>query len=492
MEVDIIILPKEGSKQKLQLGMKHTIRNVFKKIYSDVKDESFQFDLDGEYVEIKYQLSSKNANMLFTKFECKYTPVKSAKVLDCCINKLIRGEHRKDWNIVITYDEVSQLYCCKLMPLFGIFERRTRELVYITIIKIFGVDWYEKSFSESLQNTLKSKRNKLNKTELVEGALNELTFEQLKEYLFVPFSNQNLSEVLKGELAKDRIESLSKEEITSIIDKCRSFSLWDKFFGEYKKFQNFKEKIDELQPYRNIVMHHKRITQQKYAEVRKSLKADNKLLVDAINVLEAHLYTETRLVDVVSALGNVISNILGGNVPKWVESVNSALASLGSVAIEAAMPRINIPDIMPQLTLGTELSRRFQNVYNVPQISSAIESANILYNSPAIEAANVFYNRTEIKMANKMAEQASRLCKIPGIRNSMVASDILNTPAARMANKLTAQVSSIKTTNQMPAMESITATADLLTSSEKSFSNETEEGDSKTLEDIEPVQLIEK
>lgn len=156
MEVDVIILPKEGSKYKLQLGMKQTIRNVFKKIYSDVKDESFQFDLDGEYVEIKYQLSSKNANMLFAKFECKYTPVKSAKVLDCCINKLIRGEHRKDWNIVITYDEVSQLYCCKLMPLFGTFERRTRELVYITIIKIFGVDWYEKSFSESLQNTLKS------------------------------------------------------------------------------------------------------------------------------------------------------------------------------------------------------------------------------------------------------------------------------------------------------------------------------------------------
>lgn len=488
MEVDVIILPKEGSKYKLQLGMKQTIRNVFKKIYSDVKDESFQFDLDGEYVEIKYQLSSKNANMLFAKFECKYTPVKSAKVLDCCINKLIRGEHRKDWNIVITYDEVSQLYCCKLMPLFGTFERRTRELVYITIIKIFGVDWYEKSFSESLQNTLKSKRNK---TELVEGALNELTYEQLKEYLFVPFSNQNLAEVLEGELAKNRIESLSKKEIASIIDKCRSVSLWDKFFGEYKKFQNFKEKIDELQLYRNTVMHHKRITQQKYAEVRKSLKAVNKLLVDAINVLEEHLYTETRLVDVVSALGNLISNILGGNVPKWGEMVNSALASLGSAAIEAAMPRINISDIMPQLTLGTELTRRFQNVYNVPQISSAIESANALYNSPAIEAANALYNRTEIRMANEMAEWASRLetmCKIPGIRNARVASDALNTPTARMANKLAAQVSSIKTTSQMPVMESITATADLLNSSEKSFSTATED---KISEDLEPVQLIE-
>lgn len=152
MEVDVIILPKDGSKQELQLGMKQAIKNVFKKLYLDVQDEGFRFELDGECVEINYQLSSRNTNMVFVKFECEYTPARLAKVLDCCINKLIQGEHRKDWNIVITCDEVSQLYCCKLMPLFGVFERRTRELVYITVIKIFGVEWYEKSFSESLQN----------------------------------------------------------------------------------------------------------------------------------------------------------------------------------------------------------------------------------------------------------------------------------------------------------------------------------------------------
>ena len=59
MEVDVIILSKEGSKYKLQLGMKQTIRNVFKKIYSDVKDESFQFDLDGEYVKLNISCRQK-------------------------------------------------------------------------------------------------------------------------------------------------------------------------------------------------------------------------------------------------------------------------------------------------------------------------------------------------------------------------------------------------------------------------------------------------
>lgn len=226
MEVDIIVLPKDGSKQKLQMGMKQAVKNVFKKLYNNLQDENFEFDLNEECV-------------------------------------------------------------------------------------------------------------------------------------------------LESELAKEHIQSLSKEEVTSIIDKCRSISLWDRFFGQYKKFQNFKEKIEELQPYRNTVMHHKRITQQEYEKVRKSLKAVNKLLVDAINVLEEDIYTETHLVDVVSALGNVISNILGDYVPKWVESMKSALASFGRVVIEAAMPQINIPDIMPQLTLGAELSQHFQSVYNVPQIGSS-------------------------------------------------------------------------------------------------------------------------
>lgn len=480
MEVDIIILPKDGGKQELQLGMKQAIKKVFMKLYENVQDECFQFDLDGESVSIKYQLSSKNANMVFIKFECEYTPAKSARVLDCCINKLIQGEHRKDWNIVITYDEVSQLYCCKLMPLFGTFERRTRELVYITVIKIFGVEWYEKSFSESLQNTLKGKGNK---TKLVEGALNELTYEQLKEYLFVPFSSQNLSEVLDNELAKEHMESLSKEDMVNIIDRCRSVSLWDRFFGNYKKFQNFKEKIDELQPYRNTVMHHKRITQREYENVRKSLKSVNKLLVDAISVLEENMYTETRLVDVVSALGNMLSNILGDSIPNWIEKMKPALASFGKVLIEAAMPKINIPEIMPSLSLGTELAQRFENIYNVPQIDVS-----------AIEATKALYNSSGMKMASEMAVQASRLktmCEISGINSIMAATDALNNPAARIASEMAAQANSIKAMYETPAIESITATADTLNSYGKLFSNEMEESYSRISEDLEAVRLIE-
>ena len=160
--------------------------------------------------------------MVFLKLSCNATPARAAKYLDSVTNRLIQGEHRKTWNIVISYDEVSQLYCCKLMPLFGIFERRIRELVYITIIKIFGVGWYDNSFSKSLQDAMKGKGNK---TKMVESALNELTYEQLKEYLFTPFCGRNISEVLEQELSESSVEELSKEEILDIVNQCRSESL---------------------------------------------------------------------------------------------------------------------------------------------------------------------------------------------------------------------------------------------------------------------------
>lgn len=366
MEVNLIILPKKNS--DINLGMKRQIRQLFEKLFNDVNDSSFLINID-DNVEIQYKISSKEKNMVFLKLSCDGTSVKAAKYLDFATNRLIQGEHRKTWNIVISYDEVSQLYCCKLMPLFGIFERRIRELVYITIIKIFGVDWYDNSFSQSLQDSLKGKGNK---TKMVESALNELTYEQLKEYLFTSFCRRNISEVIEQEFSETNIEKLTREEMINIVNQCRSESLWNRFFSEYKQFKNFKEKIDELQLHRNIVMHNKRMTRDEYEKVRKSLKGVNKLLVEAINVLEKDIYTETRLEDVVSALGNMLVKVLGESVPRWIEKMKPALSTLGELVIKSAVPKIDVSSIIPSLELSNAMSVQMEQIRKQSQIMGNI------------------------------------------------------------------------------------------------------------------------
>lgn len=416
MELDIIILPKSGNEVQTQLELRKKLIVVFEKIYEAVQKNILQVDINGEKVDVNYKVSTKSDNMLFVKFWCKYTPIKEAKILDNTVNKLIRGEHRKDWNIVITYDEVSQLYCCKLMPLFGIFERRTRELVYTTIIKILGIQWFEKSFSENLQNTLKSKGN--NKTQLIEGALNELTYEQLKEYLFVPYSNYNFEAMLEKEFAKENIENLSKKEIIDIIEKCRKVSLWERFFSKYNQFKDFHNKIEQLQPYRNIVMHNKRMTKDEYEKVRKSLKEINGLLLEAIDMIEDEMYTNTKLIDVVSAFGNMCAKILGSSIVDWAEKMKPALASLGRIVIESAMPKINIPAVMPDLNLGVDLAKRFEQVYKMPaldvlniqNIQGALASINNKREN--IDTFKSIYDNAALNWSSQIAEQANKLSSV--------------------------------------------------------------------------------
>ena len=407
MEVNMIILPKNNS--DINLGMKKQIKQLFENLFNNVNDSSFEINLDNN-VKIEYKISSKEKNMVFLKLSCNATPARAAKYLDSVTNRLIQGEHRKTWNIVISYDEVSQLYCCKLMPLFGIFERRIRELVYITIIKIFGVEWYDNSFSKSLQDAMKGKGNK---TKMVESALNELTYEQLKEYLFTPFCGRNISEVLEQELSESSVEELSKEEILDIVNQCRSESLWNRFFSEYKQFRNIKENIDELQPHRNKVMHNKRMTQSEYEKVRKSLKNINKLLVEAINVLEKDIYTETKLVDVVSALGNMLVKVLGESIPRWIEKMKPALSTLGELVIKSAVPKIDVSSVIPSLKIGNAMSaqmeqirKQYQVVGNIAEQVNFAKRLENAGNQMAIAAAkqSAIYNNSILSQMGNLSQ----------------------------------------------------------------------------------------
>ncbi len=418
MEVNLIILPKNNN--DIHLGIKEQIVNLFKTMFNDVSDNTFSVQNDEKSVLINYLISAEERNMLFLKLSCDLTPVKSAKCLDYTTNKLIKGEHRKKWNIVISYDEVSQLYCCKLMPFFGEFERRTRELVYITIIKIFGVEWFDNSFSKSLQDTLKGKARG-DKTKLVEGALNELTYEELKEYLFTPYSNRNFEEVIEHDLSRENIDNLSKEDLVDVINKCRSESLWNRFFSKYKQFENFKEKIEELQPYRNSVMHHKRMTLREYEKVKKSLKKVNTLLVEAIEVLENEIYTETKFVDVVSAFGSLLVKVLGESIPNWVEKMKPSLSSLGELVVRSALSQINITNAIPSIDIGYKMSDQIVNISKQFQMMSSVasrfdEMSNAYkLNLPELSSLNTISNSLNIagtQFAAEMRKQSQLLSSV--------------------------------------------------------------------------------
>lgn len=185
-------------------------------------------------------------------------------------------------------------------------------------------------------------------------------------------------------------------------------------------------------------MHHKRLTQAEYEKTRRELTVINRKLSEAIILLEEEMYTETTLKDVVSALGKMLENVLGSSVVKWMDKMKPSLASFGKLAIEAAMPRINIPDILPQLNLSVEMAQKFNNVYQVPNIAAQLgtnmaQYANLqnsirslLPDMSYINQVNSIVNTPGMKMAQLVAEQTKSIMDAPGMKMAQLAAEQAN------------------------------------------------------------------
>lgn len=366
MEIDFIFLKKE--KGETDSSLKELVLELLGKIFVEEDGKIYYEYEKKQRQEICYQLSEKNNN-LYLKVACVYSEMKSAEILDRVRSALQKGPHKARLNAILIYDEVSQVYCCKLMYYFGIFERRLRQLMYLTLIKAFGINWYEESFTKAMKDNLLAKTHG-QKEMLVEGALNELAYEDLKTYLFEPYST--MDNILENELAKDNLQDMSKEQLIKYINMGRCRSIWDRFFSNIKGLENMQERINYLQPNRNKVMHHKTLSRQEFLELRKTLNEVNSKLGIAVVNIENRIYTEDDLKQVLSAIGRTLVNGLGSVVEKWRDSVRPFLSALGQITMEAMRPKYDVNMLMPTtvsseaLTSARMAAKRWADIVDMP------------------------------------------------------------------------------------------------------------------------------
>lgn len=316
MEIDLIFLPK--NKQLSVEEIDKEFNNIIKSLFYNVGNNRLTVHLgennaNKNYI-VDYYYNVLDDRILYLKLESMLSEMEAAKLLDFTVNKIIKGKHRGNYDIIISYNETSLVYCNKLMPMFGEFERRLRQILYTTLVKIFQIEWLNQSFEQTLINDLKSKRN-VDKNKLIENALDELTYEQLKSFLFVPYTLVDIDQVINVQLSEDTLQKLSKEEIISIVNKCRKRNLWDKFFQKEDDLSSIPLEINYLQEYRNKVMHNKNITYEEFVEVRKRLKHNNKNLKKAILNLESSIYYSYDILDIAESLGNMVRKAIDNFAP---------------------------------------------------------------------------------------------------------------------------------------------------------------------------------
>lgn len=374
MEIDFLIQWKNKVTDKTDLTSK--VKEMLTQLFRDVKSNKFYFDSDdGNSYKLDYKNSERDEK-IYLKILCNYSEAKSAKFLSSIRDIIYNGKHRKDFLIICTYDEASLSYCCRLMKPFGMFERHLRELMYLITVKAFGADWVNKTFPKEMIADIKEKSHGMNSQDLTETAFELLNYSEISNYLFDErYFEYTAEQILENKLSDELLETLSKNEIISIISNSRKDTLWNKLFSKNQKIKNInKDIIDAIRRYRNDIMHHHTLNEKKYKEMQTVVKQVDKSVILAIKDIEDKIYTENEYISVFSTMNNVLYETIRAfndamkiNIPNISASLNIALKNFSEIAK-------SISDAYSQ-NLSTAIQRVCNSVTNLslPDYSKLFE-----------------------------------------------------------------------------------------------------------------------
>ena len=217
MQLDVLLIRKKNRNSIMTLA-----RSVINSVKPSGFEGSFDYSNGSKIIRIKYSLRKNSNDSLEISFVSDASEsIENAVTFSLLRDAVLSDENRKHLNIIILYDDASNIFSYKLIPFFGKFERKLRKLVYITVVKTLGNEWFMQTFTHEEKNFVKRRLGDKNP---VENALEELDYKSLRRYLIQKHdSEMDIKELLETELSKENIRLLEKEEI---IEKLQRGSAW--------------------------------------------------------------------------------------------------------------------------------------------------------------------------------------------------------------------------------------------------------------------------
>ena len=170
-------------------------------------------------------------------------------------------------------------------------ERKLKELIFIIYTFSYGVNYFERNFSDELKLKVKQERDKSISTdtkdiEQLKQSLYELDYNDIMKLLFTP------KWLLDDEKDKFRLidgikkDELSTNELSDFIEDIRPKSDWDRLFlPQIGEISNIEGSIDKLRKLRNKVAHCKFFRKENYEECLELLKILNKEINKALKIV---------------------------------------------------------------------------------------------------------------------------------------------------------------------------------------------------------------
>lgn len=298
METVLLFFLKHHDKEvDMQYEVSSMIKNVFPAWVSDhdirVPTNELKPEWKANTVVIDYSIQTID-KMLVLKLSTRKMTVYDIFSMQTIVDKLEKGNHRKDYYITVSYDEPSQHLCQLLYPLFSSFEKKLRRLMYELFIKSDGEKWVEKTINQMphLSDDMKEKVRG-NKEQLIEGAIDEFEYSHYLEFVNGTLYG-NLDTLWETEFAEENLMKLSRDQIIEIIERNRPTTLWEIAFRDYEEMQGFSDALKSIQLTRNKVMHSKWLPYDEFLQAKRELRSWSGKIELVINKLEKQVYSGTQ------------------------------------------------------------------------------------------------------------------------------------------------------------------------------------------------------
>lgn len=301
MKLELVFISREGETRinEVRELLKNKISFISDGIFS-YKNESYSYGL---------RKSKDNLNVFLSIMPVKETNTdEEAELLNSLKNDIIKGKHRGEYYIVVVYDGSSEYYCYELSKKIASVERKLRQLIYLTVLAVYGKDWVKNTINEEIKNKVAEVSRSKNNHEYIERALEYFTFQDYTDYLFEERMDKSYELLLEEIQFALYYEKEDRNKIQTIIAQGKKRSLWEKLFHPLD-VENIKGDIEEIHHLRNIVMHNKAISLDKYVEADILLnKVGNSLDKASELAMEDKYSEEVFVADIISSMKKTFEN----------------------------------------------------------------------------------------------------------------------------------------------------------------------------------------
>ncbi|MCW6092380.1 hypothetical protein LAV60_04245 [Clostridium sporogenes] len=215
-------------------------------------------------------------------------------------------------NVEVLWDDISFYYAKKAYPLIHEIENLMRKLITKFMLVNVGVGWVKKNVPDIVKDSIRDSRKDLKEET---DYLYRTDFIQLSNFLFVEYSLENVSNLIKKLKSLNNEDSIHIENLKNYVSK----SNWERYFSTMVdcEYEYLKNKWQQLYELRCKVAHNNRMNRADYENTEKIVNEIREKLIKAIDNIDKLDVSDSDKENISESMITNTNELYGQFIVKW-------------------------------------------------------------------------------------------------------------------------------------------------------------------------------